>query len=88
MEQAVAGITIFYIGATNSERTTVTVEGDDGTLSRVFTETSTVQRLMDLYDDTLQITVSRVFFYIFVIGKFTLCCITDLTFIIIIFFII
>ena len=68
MVQAEAGITIFYIGATNSDRTAVTSDGADGTLSRVFTETSTVQRFMELYDNAIQIPASRVLFYIFVIG--------------------
>ena len=68
MAQAEAGITIFYIGATNSNRTSVTTNGADGTLSRVFTVTSTVQRFMELYDNSDQILASRVFFYIFVIG--------------------
>ena len=74
MAQAEAGITIFYIGATNTNRTAVTGGGVDGTLSILFTETSTVQRFMELYDDTIQISESRVFFYIFVIGKFNLTC--------------
>ena len=68
MAQAEAGITIFYIGATNSDRTSVSTDGTDGTLSRVFAETSTVQLFMELYDDTNQIQASRVFFYIIVIG--------------------
>ena len=86
MPQAETGITIFYIGATNSDKTAVTVDGDDGTLSKVFMETSTVQRFMELYDNSAQILTSRVFFHIIVIGKFNLFFITDLTFIIIILF--
>ena len=79
MAQAEAGITIFYIGATNSDRTAVTGDGADGTLSIMFTVTSTVQYFMELYDNTAQIEESRVLFYIIVIGKFNLCCIADLT---------
>ena len=79
MAQAEAGITIFYIGATDSDRTSVTNNGADGTLSDTFTEFN-VQHLMELFDNRNQIQASRVFFYIFVIGKFTLCCIADLIF--------
>ena len=86
MAQAEAGINIFYIGATNGDTTAVTSTGADGNLSIVFTATSTIQHLMNLYDDTVQIPESRVLFFIIVIGKFTSCCLTDLTFIIIIIF--
>lgn len=78
MAQAEAGIIIFYIGATKGDTTAVTSDDADGTLSIVFTETSTVQRLMELYDNSNQIQASRVLFYIIVIGKFTLCCIADI----------
>ena len=71
MAQAEAGITIFYIGATNSDRTAVTSDGADGTLSRVFTVTSTVQRFMELYDNSNQIQASRVSFLYLVIGSLT-----------------
>ena len=83
--QAEAGITIFYIGATNSDRTAVTSDGADGTLSDMFTVTSIVQHFMELYDNTVRISASRVSFIILVIGRFKLSC-TDLTFIVIIYF--
>ena len=69
MAQAEVGITIFYIGATNGDVTTLSNSLADTSLSMKFMESSTMQLFMELFEDTFQVAKSRVSFFINLIGK-------------------